>query len=364
MVLIRRAGMRALALSTTAVLIVAACGASARVSTALERLRGMSPARKQLLREKVERFELQSSAEQQQPLRELDRRLAGLSEEERTHYFAVLRRYHNWLESLPERDRDRLQTQPPAERWPMIKTLSSKYPVPREDTPYWLKLTDLGGGSPFEVAAAFRTWQSLGPAQRRDIESQPSATQRREKLLESARSLKLPREIRPDGFRLDEWLPKVESKLGELRATDPESSDLLTRKEPRAEATARRAQELKDRVRPLLLRRLAMNLYFLEQPPPSVKPDRLAQFLAAMPPWLRSTFDTYPADEARRRLTTIYRLVYPHPEEFTPNRQAPTQAQAAGSAASKPTIPPPLVPPARKGQSPARPATPPSNSPF
>ena len=64
------------------------------------------------------------------------------------------------------------------------------------------------------------------------------------------------------------------------------------------------------------MRRQAINYYFSEHPPKSVTPERLSEFLAAFPPWLQSAFDPHPPEEAQRRLTIVYRLVFPHPSEI------------------------------------------------
>ena len=122
-------------------------------------------------------------------------------------------------------------------------------------------------------------------------------------------------------------MPKVEAKLSELQAFDPEIRTALTK----AETAFKQKNETKQKPAhgpPPLMRRLAINLYYLEQPPPKpVDPQRLAQFFAAMPPWVRTHFDAYPADEARRRLTLVYRLLYPK-DEFKPTpagRGSPTR---------------------------------------
>ena len=99
-----------------------------------------------------------------------------------------------------------------------------------------------------------------------------------------------------------------------------------------------------------ILRRQAINYYFLEHPPKSVTPERLADFLAAFPPWLQSAFDTHPPDEAQRRLTIVYRLVFPHPAEIKPS-----QRPAAAAAAARPAT-------ATAGRSPRGRAKPPSRS--
>ena len=60
-------------------------------------------------------------------------------------------------------------------------------------------------------------------------------------------------------------------------------------------------------------RRAAANYYFLEKPPAAVEPGRLMRFEAALPRWYRGEFDHLPPEEARCRLTILYRLIYPFP---------------------------------------------------
>ncbi len=82
--------------------LVLLLGASDVVDEARARLLGMPlPERKQI-EENLRRFDQVLTSEQQKAIRELDQRIAGLAPEERVHYLAVLRRYHNWLDSLPE----------------------------------------------------------------------------------------------------------------------------------------------------------------------------------------------------------------------------------------------------------------------
>ena len=51
-----------------------------------------------------------------------------------------------------------------------VKTLIAKYPLPPEKTPYWMQFANVAGGSPFELAAAFKIWQELTAQQQREIE--------------------------------------------------------------------------------------------------------------------------------------------------------------------------------------------------
>jgi len=332
----------------------------------------MSPQQRSELAEALKQFELQLTPDQQKSIREIDQQLSKLSAEDNLHYLTALRRYHNWLDSLPETVRDNLQAKPPGERMAQIKKLISTYPLPRESSPYWMQFSEVAGRSPFELATTFKVWQELTLQQRREIEGLPAGEKRRSELLKYGRELKLPiREIRPHDFYVEDWIPKVESKIAGISAYDPELKNAVDKAQKNAiaklEQASKRKNEAKEQVGRVVspfMRRLAINLYYLEQPAPrSVDPERLAQFLAAMPSWIRTSLDSYTADEARRRLTIVYRLVFPK-DEFNPAR--PGTAVSTGSAASKgnPTPPPPV--PAAPSKEPTAPKAPaaPAASPF
>jgi len=333
----------------------------------------MSPQQRTELADALKQFDLQLTPDQQKSIREIDQQISKLSTEAQVHYLAALRRYHNWLDSLPETVRDNLQAKPPGERMAQIKTMISKYPLPRESHPYWMQFAEVAGSSPFELAAIFKIWQELTPQQRREIESLPAGVQRRSRLIEYGRDLKLFREFRefrPRDFHVDDWIPKVEAKIADVSAYDPELKSAVAKAEKNAVAKAELASKRKNegkepasRIVSPLMRRLAINLYFLEQPAPRpVDPQRLAQFLAAMPPWVRTSFDSYTADEARRRLTLVYRLLFPK-DEFKPAR--PGTSVSTGSAATKRgPSPAPPVPAAPKGSTAPKTPLSPDSSPF
>ena len=72
-----------------------------------------------------------------------------------------LRRYHNWLDSLPETKQDELKEKPPGERMELIKKLVKDHPVSRASTARFLQFVDVGDYSPFELAAIYQIWQSM-----------------------------------------------------------------------------------------------------------------------------------------------------------------------------------------------------------
>ena len=197
---------RALAILVVPAVAALSIGAGDVPDDARARLQNMSPQQRTELADALKQFDLQLTPDQQKSIREIDQQISKLSAEDQVHYLAALRRYHNWLDSLPETVRDNLQAKPPGERMAQIKTMISKYPLPRESNPYWMQFAEVAGSFPFELAATFKIWQELTPQQRREIESLPAGAQRRSRLIEYGRDRKLLREFRPARFpcrRLD-----------------------------------------------------------------------------------------------------------------------------------------------------------------
>ena len=308
-------------------LMVVLLGASDAVDEARARLLGMPLQERKQIEESLRRFDQVLTIEQQKAIRELDQRITGLAPEERVRYLAVLRKYHNWLDSLPETVKNSVLDKQVGERMALVKSLIAKYPLPDEGTPAWLAIVDNSVGSPIEQAAMFKVWQEMTPEQRRDFEAQPAGNRRPQVLLRKHGGNKIIRELTPSKLVEEEWFPKTFARLREYQQIDPELSEMLSKTEC-ASWPSQRPRTLPRSSVGLRMQRSAVNLYYLNQPPPrSVDPHRLTQFLGAMPPWIRATFNTYPADEARRRLTLVYRLVFPYPNEFNP--MVPTGSKAA-----------------------------------
>ena len=172
----------------------------------------MPPAERQRLLENLKKFDLLYTPEQQRSLREIDRRINELEPERRDSYLAALRRYHNWLGRLADNKRDELNAKPPAERLELVKRLVKDNPVPRAQTPLFLRITDLGDYSPFELAAFFKIWQVLPADQKQKIENSPGPS-RRGALLSRGVAKKMPTEITPADFAEPHWIRRVETDL-------------------------------------------------------------------------------------------------------------------------------------------------------
>ena len=285
------------------------------------RLRALPREQRLKLIENLRRFDLVLKPEQQQSLRDLDRRITELPPEQRAHYRAALRRFDNWLNHLPENRRDELLDKPPEERMPIIlRMVAGNNPVPKVETGRFLQIADIGEFSPFELAAIFKIWELLTPAQRQAVEKKPGIPQRLEELFKLGKTKGIEREIKPAAFDEEQWLTAMETHLREKRPA-------LLLDDLKKKADPRRAQ---------ILRRQAINYYFLDRKQVAVKSDRLAAFVAAFPTFVQSSFEQYPPDEAQRRLTIVYRLVFPPGEEMKPVPAASLPPAAARSAPSTP----------------------------
>jgi hypothetical protein len=278
------------------------------------RLRGLPREQRVKLIENLRRFDLVFKPEQQKALRDLDRRIADLPAAQRAQYLAALHRYANWLDHLPENRRDDLLDKPPDERMPEVrKLLVGNNPVPKAETGRFLRIADLGVFSPFELAAVFNILQVLTPEQRRAVEKLPGGPQALEAIFRLGKAKDIDREIKPVEFDEEQWLTAMETHLREKRPALL-LDDLKKKADPR---------------RPQILRRQAINYYFLDKKQEAVNPDRLAAFVAAFPSFIQTSFEQFPPDEARRRLTIVYRLVFPPGQEMKP--EAPASVPPAGA---------------------------------
>ena len=343
------------------ILIVAAAGAASLDENRSRFLLSSTVARRELA-ESLRRFDHDLTDEEQQTLRSIDDRLNSLPSSQRDAYFAVLRRYHNWLDGLPERVRDGLLAKPADQRLAAIKPLIAKYPLPDVQTRSPVDFIQTGGTGVFEVASLCKTWLALSPEERKKVDAVAQGS-RRSELHRLGRDHDIPLELKPADFDEAAWIARAEDRLKDIGGGGDRQKDWIAKLEARiSESAIKRKESGKLRPRPFL-HRLAVNLYVQEHtPPPAVDPGRLTQFFAATPSWVQSTFNAFPSEEARRRLTLIYRLIYPAPQEFTPMAPSGPKARAASPAAvARPGPPPrpaPSAPPAAPSATPPKTAAP------
>ena len=299
-------------------------GADPPIDPNLERLKALPLSERKKLLDNLNRFDKLPRADQQRVL-DLDRLVSQL--DQKTDYLGVLRRYHNWFESLPEAKRQQLRSAPPENRMNLVSRFmdEQKRASAGMSPQTLLKLLDLGSFSPVETAMIYKTWRKLGPAGRSKLEKAPLAQFRGQIIRQEMKSDVDEKHFIPPGYSEATWIAKIKQKPRLFPVEIPAK---------------------KEAVREEFIRRLALNLYFLDHPPKSVTDDNLALFLAELPESVRSTFDLFPPGEAKRRLTISYRLIYPTSEIPAPSKTSPT-----GTAAPKP----PATPKTQTTPGPAKP---------
>jgi len=320
-----------LVLSALAMILVAA---ASELEVNWGRLRAMPPEERSRLLNNLRKFDLELSPEQQTAVRELDRRLSELPANERDHYFSVLRRYHAWLNGLPEIRQGELASKPTGERMALVRQVLRERPVPNGETSLILRVIEPGEFSPFEVATAYKVWQALDANQRAQVERKDQEKARRETLFRIGEQKKhIPRETVPDDFDEERWIGLVQEHWRQTRPIF-QMNEMAKNK---LEESARKRLEIFRRE---FLRRQAINLYVSRAAIHAVDADRLSRFVSSLPVWVQASFQSLPPDEARRRASFAYRLVFPYPEELG----GAAKPGAPGSHGKPPPAPRPAAP--------------------
>jgi hypothetical protein len=310
--------------SALAVVLVAAVSDSNR-NWAL--IRGLPPDQRSKLLQNLRKFDLELLPEKQEAIRDLDRRITELDPELQGRYFSVLRRYHDWLNGLPENRQNDLLGQSPDERMETIRKLVADYPVPSCETPPFLRIAEVGELSPFELASVFRIWQTLTADQRKRFELMPQERGSRAGVFHKGTKMKkpIPRETKPPDYDEENWVGLLEEYSRKARPAV--LFEHMLKKKP-DEPARPKIEALRKEVP----RRQAINLYLSKTHVDPVQPERLARFVAALPLWAQAAVEHYPPDEARRRVSLAYRLVFPHPREIGEER-APSTSSGKGQGA-------------------------------
>jgi hypothetical protein len=299
-----------------------------------ERLRAMPLEERGRLLGNLRKFDLELSPEQQAAVRELDRRLSELPRDQRDHYLSVLRLYHEWLNSLPESRQGEITSKPTGERMALVRKLLREKPAPTGDTPPILRVIEPGEFSPFEVASAYKIWRALDANQRAQVERKDQEKVRRATLFRIGQVKKgIPNETVPDDFDEEKWTGLVQEYW---RQTRPILQMNEAAKNKLDEATRKRLEGFRHEI----LKRQAINLYISRAQVHPVDPDRLNRFLTSLPTWVQASFQSLSPDEARRRASFAYRLVFPYPEEIQVAPQPGASATKGEAApATQPAAP-------------------------
>jgi hypothetical protein len=282
-----------------------------------QRLRSTPRQRRLELSSKLEQFD-SLDRDQQSAIREIDRSVSSLPQTDRVNSYATLHRYHLWLQGLPEAQRNEINAAPPGKRMSVVSKVMSEQASQGSTTPLFVRLTDIGGVSPFELANRIKIWHELSPAQKSELNRMQDPNHRLRRLKDFGLKLKIEPIPQPK-------MPDEEKTL-----------DRLAKRQ--AFAMLRHNEGLLKQLNAKQL--LPELVYFLDNPPAPVKPENLVRFGRELPVWIRSHFDPLPPDEARRRLTILYRLIFPPPQEFKEH----TPASTAPSPASPKPAPSPAKP--------------------
>jgi hypothetical protein len=322
-----------------AAVILALAAAPAPEGAAWARLRSLPHERRLFLAEQLKAFDALDRAEQAK-VRALDQKLASEPEENRANAFAVLRRYNLWFQGLPEAQRNELNSAPPERKLALVTRFRAEQRAAeagRRESFY--ETTDFGSASPYQVATQIRNWLSLTPEQHEAVKRLPAPDQPR-RVHELAKAQKLRRIPEPGKDEKDE-LFKAAIKTGRFPFARKAEEALRKLDDPgRRPDEGKKLEQLRNRV--------AVHYHFVKHPPAKVQSDRLLQFDAAMPPWVRGMLDGLPPAEARRRLNILYRLVFPPGTEI----EAPKPAAASkksGAAPGSPRVPPAPAAPSAGG---------------
>jgi hypothetical protein len=287
-----------------------------------QRLRSTPRQRRLELSSKLEQFD-SLDREQKSAIRELDRSVSSLPQTDRVNCYATLHRYHLWLQGLPEAQRNEINAATPDKRMSVVSRVMNEQASQGSTTPLFVRLSDIGGVSPFELANRIKIWHELSPAQKSELNRMQDLNHRLRRLKDFGSRLKvepIPQPTMPDEEKTLERLLKRPA-FAMLRHNDVLLKQL-------------NAKQL-----------LPELVYFLDNPPAPVKPENLVRFGRELPVWVRSHFDPLPPDEARRRLTILYRLIYPRPQEFkeqtpaatAPAPPSPKPAPSTSKSATNPT---------------------------
>ncbi len=317
------------------------------------RLRGIPREYRQTLSDKLRDFDRLSSSDQA-AIRSLDQQISSEAPATRASYLSVIHRYHLWLASLPPDQRKLIEDTPPDRRMAVVSKIRAKN---KSRSAAWNGQTSLqlAGPSPINLARRLQTWINLSAKDRVEMEKlDPAARQQRFKSLVRPKDLRHIPQLTPEQIEdsvkkmrtephLEAWITQIERDAANKAAT-------ANAPPKKAANTTKKAEAAKAHGIPPQLHALAENYHFLIDPPKKVDPTKLLLFEAELPQWFRAAFDHFSPEEAKRRLTILYRLIYgdsddpgakppasPRPARDKPPAQKPKASPAKGAS---PTSPP------------------------
>jgi hypothetical protein len=272
-------------------------------------------------------------------IRDLDAALAKLPPEVQARYRSVLRRYHVWVGGLDDKQKEQLSQAGSVDaklalvlKW--RKEERDADTRARRNLVFGVHPGDLGTLPPVEMANALRVWRALDAKEQAEVEKIDRVPMR----LNALRKLAFQKRIVGPQF-------PAQTEEGLVRQLEDDETfkaafrNWLAKREKKAETdTPKKAGEAARLIDPQ--HQLAESLYFAQHPPSPVSPANLARFEAEIPTWLRATMDPLPPDDARRRLTVLYRQIYPSGQEIPPPAKEDAKSKAVSKPEPKPASPP------------------------
>jgi hypothetical protein len=310
----------------------------------LSRVRAMTREERARMSKKLDTFDSLSRAERDR-IRAVNDRLAELDPVARSHSLSVLRSYHVLYRNLSEEKRKILDAETNAtKKLDLIASFRAELPAPARLNTEAIQVSAL---SPLRLRGLARdliVYFGLDPVNDAKERSEFAKLKSQADRQVYVRNLRLAKGIR-DRPELRE---KLREEDEEFRAAEeavmknPALAKRLKQGEQEAaksDAQPKRAETAKGKEIPAKPRNMLINLLDEQQVlrdhvRDPVEAAKLEMFEDALPSWARDSLDNLPPDAARRRLKTLYRLVFPAPEEMQPQKAPPPTAKP--KAATKP----------------------------
>jgi hypothetical protein len=319
---------------------VLAAGAIIDEAENWKRLETMPREQRVNLSSTLDRFDIFSSDERAS-IRELDAAISRLDPTVQSRYRVLLSRYHVWVKGLTDDQKKQLgQVQSAGDKLVLV-TKWKRAEVQADSRAkanliFGVQPGDLGAIPPYEIANALRAWFVISDEEKKKIEKIQRLDMRISELTALGR-------LRRAGMK--PFPAEIESKMLERLSADEKATAVFPRQfaQTKKEAATTKEDPAKAATKDHRLNayhpvhHLTETLYFSENPPAPVTPANLALFEAQIPTWLRASLDPLPPEVARRRLTILYRQIYPLGQEIPPPAKVdPAKAKAAPSKPSTP----------------------------
>ena len=335
--------MRLLALSLLTIVLLAAPAFSQEADD-LSRVRAMTREERTRMSKKLDIFDSFSRAERDR-IRAVNDRLTELDPEARSHSLSVLRSYHVFYRNLPEEKRKRLDAEmSPTKKLDMISSFRSEMKSPPRLSSETIQVSTLSPVRLRGLARDLIVYFSLDAAsdakERAEFAKIKSQSERQlyVRNLRFAKGLRDRPELREKLREEDEEFRAAEEAVMKNPALarrlkqgeqDAAKADAQPKKAEFAKGKdqAGKTKDVPAKPRNMLINLLDEQQVLRDHARDEVEAAKLEMFEDALPSWARDSLDNLPPDAARRRLKTLYRLVFPSPEEMQPQKAPPPAAR-------------------------------------